>query len=237
MYFKYGPYRHAKDEVQISSFSARANFRRGRRAGTTRQISITGEILATGQSNITAKIREIERAYSTDGYDAGLYQDDGRLTPHALSSAGSISGVRVASFQWLPTLGGYATSTLRYQITLEADYLDGGAPQIVSYSETLAFLGAGGPLYTYVEPQVGPAIRQVVQQRTLFRAQQSGQAVGMLGYPAVNPPLWPQWEQQEQRRLQHSAPQNERGFYENYTVSWSYSFVSPFPLTGIARIR
>lgn len=237
MYFRYGPYRHADNEVAISNVAARPYFIRGRQAGLVRQLTITGEVLATGQASIAAKTREIERAYSVDGGDAALYQDNGAITPHALLNAGSVSGVRVVNFQWLPTLAGFATSTLRYQVTLEAEYLDSTGPQIVSYSETLAFIGRGGPLNVYVEPQHGPAIRQTVQQRTLYRATQTGQAVGRLGYPSVNPPLWPQWEVQEQARVQHTSPQNNRGFFENYTVSWSYSFASPFPLAGIARTR
>lgn len=238
MYFKYGPYRHADNEVEISSIAVRPYYLRGRRAGVVKQLTITGEILATGQAAVTAKVREIESAYSRDGFDAGLFQDNGTLTPHALLNVGSVSGVRVVGgVNWAPALAGYATSTLRYQITLEAEYLDGTGPQIVSYSETVAFIGRGGPLRVFVEPQQGPAIPQIVQQRTLYRATQSGQAVGRLGYPFPNPPLWPQWEQQEQARVQHTSPQNERGFFENYSVSWSYSFMSPIPLTGTARIR
>ncbi len=66
---------------------------------------------------------------------------------------------------------------------------------------------------------------------TAYRATQTGQAVGLYGYPPVPPPLFP-GKLEEGGRPTLGSPRLRNGVYVDWPVSWSYSFVSATPLVG-----
>lgn len=204
-----------------------------------RTVSISGTILpdTVSQAGIKTVAVAFQSAYRQDGRDWGFYHDDGTISHISLPNSGSIGGVRVTNLQWSPQdPADYATGTFQYSVTLEADYplLLGG---IISWKESVRITGTGGPKVGWAETIVGPPRAQTTQQRTLVRASQSGTAVGFGGYPLIPGPLWPDFEQLDQRQTGHDSPEKQGGTFTDYPSSWSYSFVAPVPLVGFPRAR
>lgn len=235
MFFKYGTYQHPDNEVNLTSVSEVSTINdRGLIAFTTRRMTLRGELIASTQAALRTKINQLESAYSVRGRDAALYHDDGTISGHSLPSGSSLSGTRVISLSYPDgTAAEYATQRT-FEIILEAEYPANGG--VSSWVETLTFLGNGGPTQVYIPLLNGPWQRQVTTQATSYRAIQSGTAVGLLGYPPVPAPIWPQFLLPNTRQ-NVSSPKNAGRRFVDYRISWAYSFEANIPLAGTPNKR
>jgi hypothetical protein len=243
MYFQYGNYQHAHGEVNLS-LTKRANRNaRGFTAYTTWTMQLEGTLIAVGdtaaemQASIHAQILALENAYGLDGFDAGLFHDDGSLTPHFLDSSASLGGVRVIGMEFDKDNrdGQYATGR-SYRITLEADFPN-PAVALQQWTESLRIVGTGGPRTVHLETISGVPQKQVVNQRTIVRATQSGSAVGLRTYPLPPAPLFPGAELVDNREVSKGSPRNLHGAFVDWPINWSYQFEAAGSLNGTPNRR
>lgn len=195
---------------------------------------INGQLQAADTAALLTARTALETAFAYWNRDLWVTATDGTVV-ESLPLAGSLRGVRVTSPPSYPRGDGAQLSTFRdYSITVEAEYpgtvLGGVTFPLKSFTETVAYSG-GGPKRAVVECVNAPPQEQVVMAYTAYRAAQTGSAVGLLGYPPVPPPLWPdKLEEAGQPTL--TAPRLANGVYTEFGVAWSYRFVSAGPLVG-----
>jgi hypothetical protein len=94
----------------------------------------------------------------------------------------------------------------------------------MSFRESIAAVGTGGPMIRNRPTLDGIGVRQVVYPRTLCRCTQFGRAVGWLQYPDVPLPLWPDDEQPDQRKDNKTSPLRQANGLTRYERTWSYVF-------------
>lgn len=230
----YGSYQHDDCEVKLGIFRRSSLTRAGVPYAYTEQWVLDNLQVGADVPDITAKILAMEAAYKQRGVDVRLLTSAGGATAHKMLHADTINGVRVVALPSFPEGSGAEYTTWRSNtIVLEADFpVNANDPgtQILEWQETLEMWG-GGPLWMYTAPIAGVPVRQTVRLATTFKATQQGSAVGFLGYPTVPAPIFP-GALMERPRITLSAPRGVQGSAQEFPVSWSYVFESPFPLTG-----
>lgn len=243
MHFQYGGYRHSDGEVNLSLTKRTNPNARGFSAYTTWTMQLEGTLIGVGetsedlQADIRAQIYALENAYALDGFDAGLYHDDGSPTPHFLDSSSSLGGVRVAEIEFDKDNGDGQYATGRsYRITLQADFPNPFVT-LQQWNETLRIVGTGGPRFVHLETMRGTPQRQLVNQRTIVRATQSGTAVGLRTYPLPPPPIFPAAELADKREFSRGSPRNFHGAFIDWPIQWTYQFESAGPLNGTPNRR
>ena len=182
-------------------------------------------------SGITSVAAVLERAYSFNGLSAALFEDDGTRTVYFLDTNTAIGGVKVVKFAFIDGRGASYVTHLRFAVTLQAEFPDAVA-NLMSWNETLSFVGDTGPQFAWSFPLVGTPVRQIVTQKTTQRITQSGFAVGYLRREFAPPPRWPQYVLPDQKKVSSGTPEANAGRFEGFPVSWSYEFESLVDLSG-----
>lgn len=242
MILSYNGYTHDDNEATIVMSRRAKTNDRTQTEGYVDRWTIDGVLHAASAAALTTALQALATAYSTDGGDAILYLPDGVTeTAHALRSSATTSGVRVIEAHY-PEGGGAEYTTFRsYQIVLEAETTfassgGGGNQGLQSYTEIVTFSG-GGPRFAWLQPLVGPPVRQLIHQQTTYKAMQAGSAIGRNSYPTPNLPLWPQAEHIERRQLARKSPERSGLNYVNYEVTWQYEFEAAVAMSGSPRVR
>lgn len=231
MILKYGTYSHASGEASIVVEKKVNESETGVKISFTETWTITGWLHADDTAGLTTAILALESAYGVNGYDLGLYLDDGAtVTAHYMQTALARGGTRVKSLKYPKGDGAEYTTYRQYEIIVEAEFPMGNAG-ITAYEETVTLTG-GGPLYVFLETLTGPPQKQLVKQQTTYKATQAGSATGDIAYPSIPAPLWPDAEHVTRRSIAKMHPRIARQTLTDYTVSWSYEFESSTPLIG-----
>lgn len=232
MYAMYGNYVHAANEVSSRIFRQASRAQGGQPTGYVVRIMLRGYMQAETVAALTTALSAMESAYSQQGRDWGMYNDDNSPTVHVFRSNQTFGGVRVMSGPSYPTSEGAEYCTYRtYEIELEAEYKTSNVT-FDSWQETLSFEGYGGPIYRYIPTLNGPWQKQMVSQRSTYRARQSGSITSQFGPPNYPAPIWPNQEHAEQRRISPVGPVYDGTRFSNFAVSWDYVFESNEPLVG-----
>ena len=237
MLLRYGSYTHDQNECAVV-ISKRAQFSpRGDRQSVRETWHVTGIKQAASQGALTAALAALRAAYGQNGFDVGLYLDDGvTLTDHAMASAATLGGVRVLELDF-PHGDGAEYSTFRtYRLVLEADFPD-SAGLLLEYDEALHFEGTGGPRRVFLEVLEGLPQEQIGTQASTYRVTQSGRAVGHGTYPLPAAPIWPAAELVDRRRVTLRTPQRFAGPWARFPVEWKYVFESISPLAGTPTLQ
>jgi len=234
MYLKYGPYTHANNEVAYTITSQARKTQAGTYYANLVRWNCRGALLnLPNQGAISAAIDGLIAAYSTDGYDLVHYLDDG-VTPtaHSLISANCIGGTRVVEAPSFPDNGGeYQVGYGRsYTFAIEGEVALTGSDVVTSFEESLDFEGTGGPVVVWIPVAQGPWVQQTTSQQSTYRAVQKGQAVALYNSASPPPPIWPENEIQQQRKISYGSAKRY-GLYD-WPVSWSYTFESSGGLNG-----
>lgn len=235
MYLKYGNYQHSANEASVVISKEGLFSESGIARGVRERWQIQGRLQAADQAALGNAIAALTTAYSQQAQDVAFYLDNGQKTAHAINNAATAGGVRVVSPPSFPEGRGAEYSTFRnYAIVLEAELPDPAAT-LLSWTEVLSFKG-GGPQFGFLEPINGLPQKQWFKQFTSFRVAQSGQAVGLWGYPLPPAPLWPEAEHVDQREVRYELPRRRgsggSATYAEFKVSWSYTFQDAGPLVG-----
>jgi hypothetical protein len=192
--------------------------------------------LTNTQAQITSYLQAVETAFSYDGGDLVFYLDDG-VTPtaHALYNADCIGGTRVIeapSFptgrggQYVPGFGRTFTFSVEGVVSLTGQ----NENVILTYTERLTVKGDGGPIRRWIPVAQGPWIRQQTSQFSIFKATQSGSAVGLYYTPQPPPPIFPDLIVHEEAESTSETAQLY-GFY-HWPISWNYQFEGSGGLGG-----
>jgi hypothetical protein len=231
----YGSYAHDEAEATVTVTKTVNETEAGVPFEVVHNWVIQGRVIADTTAAVVAKLGLIERAYGTWFRDARLVAADGTVC-HALVNAGSTSGVRVPNPPHYPDGSGGQLTTFRdYTIVLTATYpAFGGLGLIRSWTETLSFTG-GTPVRKLMRTKNTRPVVWIDGAITPYRAVQSGQAVGVYGYPPVPPPLWgaTSLEGEDPVRIDRGTPRFYRGRFMDYPVQWFYRFAATAPLIGL----
>lgn len=237
-YFAYGSFRHEAGQVNLTRMNiAYKHSPRGRRLSRVMTMFLQGEICGDSQSSLTTQINQLISAYSVDYQNAGLYLDDGSLSPHQLpnDTPECISGVRVMQRSW-PKGGPSEYATARtFSVTLQAEYADFES-DLVQWEETLEYIGNCGPRYEILETYDGP-YSLLTATRTAQRIIQSGSAVGFRGYVLPPGSLFPLNEHQDRRRVKVGSPKYVGRGFAYYPTAWSYYHTMGSPVEAYPNIR
>ena len=205
----------------------------------TVQIAISGTLVADGPKSIDTQLLALTTAYAADGGDFLMRSDTpGDPDPLApsLLSANTLGGIRVTKRPGLAEMKNAAYVTfLNYQVVLEATIAKASAWTLLrSFREEIAFSG-GGLVYGVLQTRVGLPQRQLLTRNAVYRAVQSGSAVGLYRAPSIPSPLWPAWLNAAPE-TQYAGGHPVGGYggtaYMDFGVRWRYTFESPVPLIG-----
>lgn len=239
MYLQYGSYTHALGEARVTIMREALKNAAGDYYAQLERWDIDGRLTAADASALSTAITALEAAYASGGYDLKLLLPDGvTASSHQLLTANCEGGTKIAKPVSYPVGAGAEYSTFRtYSLSVEGEIpLAVGQNPIVEWRETLAFTGNGGPRFVVIECRNGPPQVQQVSQQTPARCIQSGRAVGYQQYPFPPSPIWPVYEQRDLRQINLTSPETSGSgagrTYQNYEISWSYSFLAPVPLSG-----
>lgn len=231
MYLTYGNYTFPTGEARISIDKSVRYSPRGTKEVVVETWTISGTLINDGEYANTLAVNELQAAFSLNNQDLILHHTDGTASTHYMTLGQATGGIRVTSLSFPEWKGGQFATGRTYQITVEGLFPN-TANQILSYRESIAFIGNGGPRYAYIELINGAPQRQTVSQQTLFRATQSGSAISQGGYITFPAPLWPQYEDGEARNQSTSGGELVGGVLTNFGIQWSYQFTSDVPLFG-----
>lgn len=240
MFLRYGSFSHEVDEAAVVIAKTALLTEAGVPYAILHRWSIRGRLTADDQAGITTAIRNLAEAYSVPGKDISIRFDSGSTSAHQILSSQAVGGVRIIEPPSFPIGDGAQYSTFRdYTIVVEAEVPTGlSGSSFLLWVETINFSG-GGPRDVYIETINGPPQLQRVNEFTVFRASQSGSAVGYRGYPIVPGPIWPGAEIIPDRQISYRSPRaSGRGSsrsHTEYPVTWSYQFHSAVPLNGLPR--
>lgn len=240
MYLKIGNYTHPIGEPALQ-ISKQPVLSEGRvPIATTETWQITGLIVGSGQADIDAKIAALNNAYAQRGFDATLLLSDG-VTPsqHVLKSSNTIGGVRVVGGPSFPDGKGAEYATKRtFSVTLEAEVpLANLDTAYMSFRETVSFSG-GGRRIAWTETKLGSPRPQLTRRNTIYRATQSGQAVGYRAYPVFPGFLLPQQYAVDAPLVTYGgATYRGNGVFTDYVFSWEVRYESDRPLSATPHLR
>lgn len=239
MYLKIGNYTHPIGEpaLQISKQPVLSEGRVPLSMVETWQIN--GLITGSGQDDVDTKIAELVAAYQQRGFDAVLLRSDGTTaSQHALYNRDTIGGVRVVSGPNFPEGKGAEYATKRtFTVTLEAETLTSAETALLSFRETVTF-GGGGSRTAWTETKLGRPRPQLVRRNTVFRATQSGQAVGYRSYPSFPGLLFPERYAVEPPQLSYGGGKYRgNGSFTDFSLSWEVRYESDRPLVGTPHLQ
>lgn len=236
MFLKYGDYQHPDNEIALTITSERLRNEALQGYGLRHRWTIQGVLHGDTVAELTTKIAALELAYKERAKPLALYVSAGVLTAHAVDAGSgtlqSFSGVEVVSGPVYPDSSGAEYTTYRkYQIELEFQTVDGGQIAYLSWQQSLALSG-GGPRFVYLQPILGLPQKQQVAESTPYNAVQQGSAIGILSYPPVPQPLFPDSEHRDRRQINRLAPRRQGNSNLYYQVDWYYEFESHEALSG-----
>lgn len=235
-YVKYGNYQHADGEVEVSIVRTPIESAGGILRAWKERWDLSGWLQAASTTALTTAIRALEQAYSVGGLNLGLYYGDGTPTAHSLLNADTLGGVRIVEPVHYPTGKGAELATYRqYKLSIEAEVpnLQAG---LLLFIETLSFTG-GGPRYKHLELLTGPPQKQLLNEQTVYRCVQSGQAVGNFSYPFFPSPIFPGAIMPDQTMTEGDSPKRTGAIgspsFVEFPIRWKYVFESASPLSGV----
>lgn len=231
MKFKYGTYSHEIDEVAITTDRETLRDDAGRQIGYRETWTLDGELQGADAEECSYLALALVSAYSVDGRDCGLYEDDGTTETHLnWRDRDTWDGVRVIKPPFFPVgRNGELANHRTYQIVLRADFESINAPNIIAWTESIQRVGNGGARIGVIEPRNKKPILQMLNRYTAVRLIQSGQAVGRRSRPTPPKPLYPQYLQNPEEAIQVGAPTLMGNRYVDFPISWNYQMILPGP--------
>ena len=243
MQLKYGNYTHPDSEATVVISASAEIDSRNRVYQKRHRWDIAGYLQASTQALLKVEIDSLVGAYGLHGRDLIFYDNAGNVF-HSLLNVNTIGGVRVVNGVNFPESGennAEASTYRRYTMTVEADVSGGlAANTILEWQEVIDIQG-GGPRDVFTELISGSPHKERVNDQTVYRATQTGSAVGWQAYPIPPSAIWPSSEMRSDRKgPSHGIPKltgSGSGMtLTHYPIEWGYSFASAGPLTGLPNL-
>lgn len=234
-------YRHDDNEVGLRSIQRRAVYTpRGEKATLTITWNMDGYLHGSSVTDLGLKIRAMELAYTNDGFEAVLLDNNGRNSAHKLGDGLSRAGCRVVGgVNWGWESGAEYTTFRSYSIQLEADY-DSPFVDLFDFNESITRVGTCGPKKIWKPALNAKPQLQYTWASTTQRVIQRGRVVGLYRYIAPPPPYWPAAEHLDQREQTEHSPRHYgpygRPAWREYAVDYQYVFESDVPLLGSPKV-
>lgn len=231
----YGSYAHAAGECAVQIIN-QPIFENGARRHLKQTWVINGRIQADSQTALTAALHNLQNIYSNNNQDLVLKIGQA-ATVHTLRSSDTLGGIRVTQLPTYENGAGAEYSTFRtYTIRVEGDIPDMNV-QTLAWKEAVRSYG-GGPQFMFLECLNGAPVQQQIKEEVIYRATQTGEAVGMFTWPQPPSPIWPDFFKQDISPGVEIFTPDRAGIYggNRYTgfrITWSYVFESNFPLVGL----
>ena len=231
LYIQYGTYKHTLNEAAITISRTPIESDQNVIIGNQINWQISGMLLADANaadpvSDLTKKIGSLKSAYSLNGRNITLYEDDGTKTQHSITNSLTANGVRVGGLSFPKGVGSEYATTRTYTISVQADEIFNAAARLgnlfIESSETVSTTGTGGPRYVVRETRFGAPVRQLVSQATAVKVSQSG-SMKTLNKPGVPTPLYSNYEVFPARNLSVTYSPKDR----YYRVNYSFQFEAP----------
>lgn len=245
MQYRWGSYLSAVAEAGISiqreDVMSEAS---GLLVGYRETWTLNGFLQANTPYLLTAAVIGLELAFSQNNQLLQLIAPDGQTVLRQMLPLGALGGTRVVQGPSYPEDGRASAeySTYRtYTVSVMGGYAYATTPStaLLAFHEQLSFTG-GGPRFVFRQPLNGLPQKQSVADSTPYRVVQRGSAVGLSAYPVPPPPLWPDAEHQDQRRIEFGNPKKMGGMtgivLVEWPAEWEYHFEDSGPLTGTPNI-
>jgi hypothetical protein len=223
MYVTWGSYRLPNNSTTVTIRKTRVEADNSIFVGVSNEWVMTVRVLGTPEE-MTAKLLEIESAFSIPNQNLRMFQDDGTPTVHNLYVNDTRYGVKVMSIAYPDgtSPGQYATYR-DVEITVQGETRTGLGNNTVDYQLSVSVTGTGGPRYVVRETRNGAPVRQLVSLQTPVTVQESGSTVYYVGggAPIPPPPQFP-YEVEPSRTYsrEYIGDNKER-------LAWSYNYESP----------
>lgn len=241
MYVKYGAFPFEPWEAGLSVYQQHVHSSRGFKQYQRVRYDIDGELcIPTGQYDITTRLNQIITAFSTDGFDIGLYHDDNSPSHHFMSSSdiNNLTGNQVIYAKFPVTAQGEYTSGRRFQIGVSA-LLNNYEADLVEHRDSLHRHSNAGPHWRWRRNRFWGFYPEIVTPNTMQIIHHVGYRVAMSAYPLPVTPFYAQpFEMNHERRVSFTSPRRHPNGYTEYRVDWHYIYRLPtfddvtFPTTG-----
>jgi hypothetical protein len=234
---QYGSYQHDQDEVGLEDVQREIVYSdRGYPQKLQETWTLKGRKRADTQALILAALSALRAAYSVNGHNAVLLDNDGAETLFKLDTNRAQGGVRVLTpVAHSGLINAQLSTYCDYRIVLQADFLIRGAVPMLKFEESLTFSDIrGGPITVEIMPAVGEGVIQAVTEKSFYHATQSGNLTSLQRDPQPPNPIWPDKLRGQigTRDITRSSPPVSAGEPVQYAVAWNYQFVSKSPLIG-----
>lgn len=237
MRLRWNGYLFDDNEVTFT-ITRRANYSpRGRRVSTHHVWWVEGVKMAADAANLTAALLALEAAMM-DGGDLEFFDNNGTLTAHSMTSAGTINGIQVMGPVQYPggngRFWGSGTEYVNkrtYRVGFQADVLT-SEDDLFSFRETLTGIGNGGPLNIWQESLLGSPQLQTPKAFTKTRLIQQGESVGVTSYQPYGAPVYgAPYYRNDLGRTSHDSPRKQnRNVDLLWPRRWLYVFEGPTAL-------
>lgn len=225
MYFRLGPLNFPSGEVRLQSLSERSVASRRGVNKIAKQLTVDIDIIADGQSAINSRLGTLQSALNSSIATAGFVLDNGSNSRIMLEAARSINGIQIESFAYTQQDGAEHATHQSCTLTLSAEYPYANAGELVEYREEITVQGNGGPTFAIVPTLEGPPHRYQLTDQSPVVIVQTGSAVALYGYPFVNSPIFPEYEQGTARAIKRGSPEWDGRSFTNFPVAWGYTFI------------
>lgn len=247
MYFKYGTYQHAPNEVTLAQFQIIPVRHNNFRTATRYTMQLSGELYVTDgisdkvacQADLTNKINGLINAYKDDYKDAGFYQDNGLPTPHVLISnhPDNLTGNIVTSRNWPAGDGNEYATKRTFTIGISALFKSSYS-QLVSYQDSIEQIGDGGSVIRWYSRRFGPPGFEIASSQSLVTYKHAGKAMAIDAYPMPPMPLYTRpYLLGDLTRISRIGPQRYHQGYQMYEIHWNYTYVLPNPALVLPTVR
>lgn len=221
---KYGSFAHAIGEVGIQIARTFSYDEKQEKSLRTETWTLDARLKGTDVADMKTKIEALVAAYSINRQDLILFDGDGvTRTAHALISANSRDGTRVLSTDFPESEGPEHVTFRNYRIVVEAEFEIAGRPELLIFHESVTSSG-GLPRHVWQESLTGVPVKQTVVEKTVFKATQSGMAVGNFRFPAIPSPLFPDDLDEEVQITKDGPREVSTGKFREFQISWVYTF-------------
>jgi hypothetical protein len=226
MYFDFGGiYVHSTAEVEFTTSRQTLRDDAERVIGWTERWNLVGHLQASGPTAIATAAASLDAAYN-NGYMpayAGLFISAGVPSNNYWLASNTISGIKVVAPPGYPAGTRLEFVNDRtYVVSLEAEFINFQARNIVAYTETISQQGNGGQRLVALETRYDLPVIQKVSRATPVRLVQQGMAVGRFGWPIPPDPILPDYLNDAETSVVRTGPRLRGTNYENYQVQWSY---------------
>lgn len=240
MYLKYGSFQFEPWEATLQSVVMQTQYSvRGFKQVQHVQMFVEGTVVANGQYDVGARLAQIEAALADDGYDFGLYHDNGTPTQHFLQSnhPDNLTGNQIFQKHFPNEEGAEYITGRTFRFGVKA-MLNVEETALLEYRDSYEAQGDCGPRYQWTESDQGVYVRRVAPATTQ-KVTHAGYAITSV--PWFQPPapyFQPPFLHSPLTTIRRTSPEGRypQGF-TGYRVDWSYHYELPVDTFGAPTIR